>query len=50
MNRKNLGYTAKHINQYASIIGIFNYEGANKELKDLQEIATKNRQIFYERI
>ena len=50
MNRRNLGFTAKHRNQYASIVGIFNYEGANKEYKDLQEIAIKNRQSFYQRI
>ena len=50
MSRKNLGFTSKYKNQYASIVGVFNYEGANKELKEVIEIGNKNRNTFYERI
>ena len=50
MQRNQLGYITKFPGQNASVVGIFNYQGANEEYGKLIDIATANRLEFYDKI
>ena len=43
-NRSYLGRITKGFGNKASIVGIFNYQGANKEFENLVKTTMKNRQ------
>ena len=50
MSRSSLGFITKFAGQKASVVGIFNFQGANDEFNHLVEIANTNRLEFYKRI
>ena len=49
-NRNYLGRITKGFGNKASIVGIFNYQGANKEFETLISLTSQNRELFYERL
>lgn len=50
LNRFKLGYVTKFQGQHASIVGIFNFQGANDEFNHLKQVTQELRESFYQQL